>query len=325
MIKHKIIRWIFGYLFLSTLLFSQINIDKLEPPKGYCNMTFMKWAVSLGFLDLVDLEPEIPNSIIVSKDIVYKETDQRSLKLDIYKEESLTELAPVIIFIHGGGWHKGDKKDYLVYCLSFAERGYVTASLSYRFSQEAIFPAALEDIICGIRWIKLHGIEYGIDSSKVALVGGSAGGHLAMMAAYSADESFFGSGCDDGGVSTDVQAIVNLYGPTDLTTDFAINQEVTPQFLGETFGENPDIYLNASPIKYISPDDPPTLTFHGTIDKTVPIYQGNILDKVMREQGVYHEYYRLKGWPHTLDAAVPMNEYVQVKMTHFFEIWLKGK
>jgi len=173
---YKPVQQTFLIIFSFTLLFSQINLDKLEPPKGYFNMTFLKWAVSLGFLDLVDLEPEIPDSILVSENIVYKETDQRPLLVDIYKRKSMTKSAPVIIFIHGGGWHMGDKKDYLVYCLSFVEKGYVTASLSYRFSQEAIFPAPLEDIICGIRWIKLHGSEFGIDSSKVALVGGVSRG-----------------------------------------------------------------------------------------------------------------------------------------------------
>jgi len=321
---YKPVQQTFLIIFSFTLLFSQINLDKLEPPKGYFNMTFLKWAVSLGFLDLVDLEPEIPDSILVSENIVYKETDQRPLLVDIYKRKSMTKSAPVIIFIHGGGWHMGDKKDYLVYCLSFVEKGYVTASLSYRFSQEAIFPAPLEDIICGIRWIKLHGSEFGIDSSKVALVGGSAGAHLAMMAAYTADESFFESGCNDEGVSTSVQAIVNLYGPTDLTTDFAIAQKSPLQFLGYSYADNPEIYLKASPIHYISSDDPPTLTFHGTLDNTVPIYQGDILDKALTEWGVIHEYYRLKGWPHTMDAVIPVNEYVQEKMTRFFDKWLKG-
>ncbi|MFQ6677056.1 MAG: alpha/beta hydrolase fold domain-containing protein [Fidelibacterota bacterium] len=321
---HKQVRTAFVYLFSLTLLYSQIQQETMKPPRGYPNMTFLRWAMALGFLDLVDLKPEKPDSIRVFKDLVYKETDQRSLRLDIYKRNSITKLAPAIIFIHGGGWHKGDKDDYLVYCLSFAEKGYVTASLSYRFSQEAIFPAPLEDIICGIRWIKSHGDEYGIDSSRVALVGGSAGAHLAMMAAYTADELFFESKCNDEGISTEVQAIVNLYGPTDLTTDFAIAQEPTPRFLGSTYGENPDIYLKASPIHYISPDDPPTLTFHGTIDDIVPIYQGDILDKAMKQNGIYHEYHRLKGWPHTMDAAVPVNKYVQGIMTQFFEKWLRG-
>ena len=311
-------------IFLISIVFTQTYENELKPPRGYPNYTFLKWSVKLGFLDLVDLEPEIPDSIIIIEDIVYKETVQRSLMLDIYKSKILTESAPVIIFIHGGSWTKGDKEDYLIYCLAFAQKGFVTASLSYRFSQETIFPAAVEDVICAIRWIKANGSEYGIDSSKVALVGGSAGGHLAMMAAYSADELYFSSGCDDSDISTGVQAIVNLYGPTDLTTDFAIAQEATKYFLGETYDKNPEIFVKASPLTYISPGDPPTLTMHGSIDKVVPIYQGDVLDKILKQNDVTHEYHRLQGWPHTMDATVPVNEYVQNVMTNFFKKWLNG-
>lgn len=303
--------------------FSQnINHNYIKPPRGYPNIIFLEWAAKLGFVKLVDLEPEIPASIIVNENIIYKETAQRPLLLDIYKSNLLTKPAPVIIFIHGGSWAKGDKKDYLVYCLAFAQKGFATASLSYRFSHETIFPAAVEDVNCAIRWIKEHSKEYGIDSSKVALVGGSAGGHLAMMAAYSADESYFSAGCDDSDISTEVQAIVNLYGPTDLTTDYAVAQEATQYLMGATYDENQDIYVNASPITHISADDPPTLTLHGSIDKIVPIYQGDILDKTLKQNGVYHDYHRLEGWPHTMDATVPVNEYAQAVMTEFFNKWL---
>jgi len=314
---------IYIFVFLITSSFSQINHSDPKPPRGYPNFTFIKWAAQLGWLDFVNLEPEIPDSIRVARDIIYKETKQRELKLDIYKNKSAMELAPVIIFIHGGSWTSGDKKDYLIYCLAYAQKGYATASLSYRFSQEAIFPAAVEDIICGIRWIKEHGREYGIDSSRVALVGGSAGGHLAMLAGYTADEPFFVSGCDDNAVSTAVQGIVNIYGPSDLTTDFAVAQGPTPKFMGTTYDVNPDIYKKASPVSYITSDDPPTLTFHGTIDKIVPIGQSDYLDKVLKEKNVPHEYHRLKGWPHTMDASVPVNEYTQLVMDGFFHKWLK--
>ena len=100
---------VFIFVILLSIGFSQTNYDDLKHPRGYPNYTFLKWSVKLGFLDLVDLEPEIPDSIIIIEDIVYKETVHRSLMLDIYKSKRLTESAPVIIFIHGGSWTKGDK------------------------------------------------------------------------------------------------------------------------------------------------------------------------------------------------------------------------
>ena len=312
---------VFIFVIILSAGISQINQIELKQPRGYPNYTILKWAAKLGFIKLVNLEPEIPASIIVEEDIIYKETAQRLLLLDIYKSHSLTKPAPVIIFIHGGSWAKGDKKDYLPYCLPFAQKGFVTVSLSYRFSHEAIFPAALEDVNCAIRWLKEHSKEYGIDSSKVALVGGSAGGHLAMMAAYTTDDRQFSSNCKHNS-NSQVQAIVNLYGPTDLTTDYAVTQEATQYLMGVTYDENPNIYVNASPITHISAGDPPTLTLHGSIDKIVPIYQGDILDKTLKQNGVAHEYHRLEGWPHTMDATVPINKYAQAVMTEFFNKWL---
>ncbi|HIN27139.1 MAG TPA: alpha/beta hydrolase, partial [Candidatus Marinimicrobia bacterium] len=150
-----------------------------KPPRNYLNNTFLKWALMLGLVELVDTKPDIPEHIEVFGDIGFKETEERMLFLDIYRKKNILVPAPLIIFIHGGSWTKGDKMDYLIYLLSYAEKGYITASLSYRFAQEAKFPAALEDVICGVEWLKANGAEYGIDSSNVALVGGSAGGHLA--------------------------------------------------------------------------------------------------------------------------------------------------
>ena len=126
----------------------------MKPPRGYINNTFLKWSAMLGWIDLVNTKPEIPNNIEVFSNLKFKETEQRSLFLDIYRKKGIINSTPLIIFVHGGSWTKGDKKDYLIYLLSYAEKGYVTASLSYRFSQEAKFPAAVEDVICGIKWLK---------------------------------------------------------------------------------------------------------------------------------------------------------------------------
>jgi len=263
----------------------------------------------------VDRSPEIPPNIEVFANIIFKETEQRPLKLDIYRKKNISKPAPVIVFIHGGSWKSGDKKDYLVYLLYFAEKGFITASLSYRFLQEAIFPAAVEDVRCGVGWIKKYGISYGIDTNKVVLVGGSAGAHLAMMLAYSQD---FQS-CDTNNVSPRVQGVVNIYGPVDLTTDFAIVQPVLPEFIGDSYENMPTSYRDASPINYISNDDPPTLTFHGTIDNVVPVRQADMLDKKLKENHIFHEFHRLKGWPHTMDLAVSMNNYMKFYMYQFFE------
>ncbi|MDG2266297.1 MAG: alpha/beta hydrolase, partial [Candidatus Marinimicrobia bacterium] len=237
--------------------------------------------------------------------------------------KDIVDSTPLIIFIHGGSWTKGDKKDYLIYLLSYAEKGYVTASLSYRFAQEEKFPAAVEDIICGIKWLKNHSVEYGIDSNRVAIVGGSAGAHLALMAAYTMGNTFGKENCDSGSASHRVDAVVNFYGPSDLTTDYAISRKETNFFVGVDYLSQPEKYRNASPINYVSKDDPPTMTFIGTLDELVPLNQTNILDHSLKNVNVYHDYHILKGWPHTMDAAMPVNTYTQHYMDKFFNKYLR--
>jgi len=289
-----------------------------KPPRNYLNNTFLKWALMLGLVELVDTKPDIPEHIEVFGDIGFKETEERMLFLDIYRKKNILVPAPLIIFIHGGSWTKGDKMDYLIYLLSYAEKGYITASLSYRFAQEAKFPAALEDVICGVEWLKANGAEYGIDSSNVALVGGSAGGHLALMAAYTIGGPYGSGGCSSNGASPRVNAVVNFYGPTDLTTEYAISRDETKYFLGIEYKNDPDRFLMASPVHFVTPDDPPTMTFIGTLDELVPVYQTDVLNETLTAADVPHNYHRLKGWPHTMDATVPVNEYAQYHMDKFF-------
>jgi acetyl esterase/lipase len=290
----------------------------LDPPKGYMNETFMKISYGLGMLKLIETEPAIPEEIIAIKDIEYKFIDSLSLQLDIYKLKDLVKPAPVMIFIHGGAWRTGKRSDYLPYLIDYAKKGFVTATVSYRLVKQAIFPAAVQDVNCAVKYIKSHAEEYGIDPDNVVLIGGSAGGHLAMMIGYSAGEPMFNEDCREDTLPS-VKAVINLYGPTDLTTPYAISTYQTKDFLGTSYEENPDIYRQASPNTYISSDDPPTLTFHGTIDSLVPISQSDSLDTWLRKAGVPHDYHRLKGWPHTMDLSTKVNAYCQYYIDVFLE------
>ena len=293
-----------------------------KPPRGYANETLLKAAILGKMLDIVNTKPDIPETITEYKDITYKKVGDRSLKLDIYQPKNLNHPVPVLIFIHGGAWKGGNKSDYLLYLIDFAKQGYVTATLSYRFSREAIFPAAVRDVKCAVRWIRAHAKEYNIDADNIAVIGGSAGGHLAMMIGYSSDNPEFDGECEQDSVSSRVQAVVNLYGPSDLTTDFAIKQGVLVDFMGAPFSEAPEIYKKASPITWISKDDPPTLIFQGTIDSTVPVRQSDILKEKLDQTGVINEYHRLEGWPHTMDLAQSVNEYCQYYMNAFFQKYI---
>jgi len=293
----------------------------LKAPKGYMNETFIKIAYGLGILDLIESEPTVPDDIEAIKDITYKNIDGEELQLDIYKQKGLQVPAPTLIFIHGGAWKKGKRQDYLPYLIDYAKKGYITVTVSYRLSKVAKFPAAAQDVNCGIKWIKQHAKDYGIDPDRMALIGGSAGGHLALLLGYGGDEAVFNQDCEQG-PNSNVKAIVDFYGPVDLTTPYSITTEQVQRFMGVSYDENPDLYKLASPSTFITSDDPPTLIFHGTIDSLVPVSQSDSLASWLQQAGVPRDYHRLKGWPHTMDAAKKVNEYSQFYIDTFLEKYL---
>jgi dipeptidyl aminopeptidase/acylaminoacyl peptidase len=115
-----------------------------------------------------------------------------------------------------------------------------------------------------------------------------------------------------------IRCVVSFYGPSDLTTDFARSHPTVEGLLGASYATSPERFAHASPISHVSSDDPPTLIFHGTIDETVPVAQSDALAERLSDSGVAVEYHRLRGWPHTMDAVVPVNEYCQQVMDGFF-------
>jgi len=290
----------------------------MKAPSGYMNETLLKISYALGMLDLVDTEPKVPEGIMEIKNIEYKQVDTLSLQLDIYKQKNLQGAAPLLIFVHGGAWRSGKRADYLPYLIDYAKKGYVTATVSYRLVKQAKFPAAVQDVNCAVKWLKSHAESYGFDPERIALIGGSAGGHLSMMIGYGGNEPMFNDGCDTI-TSSKVKVIVDLYGPTDLTTPYAQGRNEAIDFIGDTYANKPDQYLLASPKHYITSDDPPTLIFQGTIDSLVPVSQSDSLDIWLEKAGVPHEYHRLKGWPHTMDLSVKVNAYCQ----YYIDIFLK--
>ncbi|HSL87001.1 MAG TPA: alpha/beta hydrolase, partial [Bacteroidales bacterium] len=148
------------------------------PPVGYHFEFPVYLAIWSGLEKLGNLTPDIPEEIDEIKDIEYKYVDGKSLQLDIYKPKDLTTPSPLLVFIHGGSWKGGKRSDYLVYLVAFAEKGFVTATVSYRLLGDGPYPACVEDISDAVRWLYSNGEKYGYDPDRIALIGGSAGAHL---------------------------------------------------------------------------------------------------------------------------------------------------
>lgn len=304
---------------------SPTNIDgSPKPPSGYMNETFLKASAFIGTLKLIDYKnyPSVDN-VEEHRDIVYKTIDSTELKLDIYNKIGHTKDAPLIIFVHGGSWSGGDKKDYKLYAIPFAQKGYITASIQYRLSRTEKFPAQLQDVNDAIKFLKRNAAQYHIDASKVALVGGSAGGHLVLLSSYT-NATMFNENEDDG-ITAEVQAVVDIYGPTDITVEDLRDHKSIIQLMGKSYEEATQFYKEASPINYVSKNTPPTLIFHGTIDNLVPVSQSDTLNTKLKEFGVPVYYHRLKGWPHAMDVAVKVNDFLKYYMEEFFEKYIPVK
>ncbi len=298
-----------------------------EPPIGFATSDEAFEAVKTGKIPVINLFERVPPNVVVKRDVEYGNAGNRPLLLDLYSPRDSDAAVPAIVFIHGGAWKRGRKEDYRFYALHFARLGYVVASIEYRLSGEATFPAAIHDAKAAVRFMRAESESMGVDPDRIGVAGGSAGGHLAMMIGYSSDilELDGKSGHPD--VSSRVQCLVNLYGPTDLTTEYARNistsNKAVSDFFAGTYEEQPDSYAAGSPLNYVTKDDPPTLILHGTVDTLVPINQADILASKLAELGVPYIYDRLPGWPHGMDVAKPVNERCKWHMERFFQRFLK--
>lgn len=295
-----------------------------KPPIGYRYIPAAYAALYLRLEKLVDVEPAVPADVEEIKNIEYKSINGQSLQLDIFRPVNLATRPPLLVFIHGGGWKSGDRSDYKIYLIPFAQKGYITATVSYRLLRVAPYPACVEDISDAVRWFFANSDKYGYDPDRIALIGGSAGGHLSMLAAY----GWKGRGYVPDSttiVSGDhrIKAIVDIYGPADLTTPYAQTQPLVTGFIAHTYEERPDLYAEASPVSYLDKNDPPTLILHGTSDDLVPISQSDTLKARLDRLGVPCVYYRYPLWPHTMDIVQRVNDYSRQKMEEFFEEYLK--
>jgi len=261
----------------------------------------------------------LPEGVVEHKDVEYGKGGDKSLLLDLYMPEKLDQPVPGLIFIHGGGWEQGNRNDYRYYTVRYAKRGYVVATITYRLSHEATYPAAVQDAKCAVRWMRANAAKYHVDPDRIAVLGGSAGGYLSMMVGYTSDVPALEGDGGHGEHSSRVQAVVDIYGPTDLDVPEARDAGAVKKFLPQAYEGKPELFKEASPLTHLTKDDPPTLVIHGTVDDLVPIWQSDVLVEKLKELDIPVVYEKYEGWPHTMDVALDVNRRIQWAINQFLK------
>ena len=257
---------------------------------------------------------QLPEGVIAHRDLVYGSVDGRDLHLDLYVPETRSaNPMPLVVWVHGGGWRGGSREGLRRPGPILEHGGYILASVEYRLSGEAIFPAAIADCKAAVRWLRTHAADYGIDPDRLAVWGSSAGGHLAALLGTAWDvREWDAMHAENQGVSSKPTVVCNWFGPTDflrmndfegrIDHDAPGSQE--SEFIGGPIQEHPDRVRRANPISYVTPDDPPMLLMHGELDLSVPYNQSELLYAALHEAGVESRLYNVVGADHGFRNAV---------------------
>ncbi|MHC4557760.1 MAG: alpha/beta hydrolase fold domain-containing protein [Planctomycetota bacterium] len=269
---------------------------------------------------------ELPN-IQSHKDIEYALVGEHKLQLDLYLPEKKTEKPlPVIMWVHGGAWIGGSKDRCPA--VRMAARGYAAASINYRLSPIAPFPAQIHDCKAAVRWLRANAAKYGLDPDRIGVWGASAGGHLvALLGTTAGNKELEGTVGGNLQYSSTVQVVCDWFGPTDFLTiyppdkkeELNFTMSVIAKLLGGSINEKKDNAILASPASHVSSEDSPFLIMHGDKDPLVPLSQSQELYDKLKAAGVSAKLHVVKGAGHGF-GGIEINKMVN----EFFDKQLKA-
>ena len=278
---------------------------------------FFLGAASACLLRLAAAElPPLPAGVRLLADVAYLEPTRRET-LDIYLPPERTApragvaaaTRPAIVYFHGGGWVRGDKATERERNIGghLAAAGYVFVSVNYVLGPDA-WPKNLHDCKNAVRFIRRRASDYGVDPERIGAMGTSAGGHLALMVAYTNGVAEFEPSAPYPNVSNAVRAVIDFYGMTNLLTRRVVERDGTPTgglmdsnapaVMGVSRADGAEVWRRASPVTHVTPQSPPTLIVHGLADPTVDYLQAVELANVLRAHKVPHELLLLEGSGH---------------------------
>jgi acetyl esterase/lipase/ketosteroid isomerase-like protein len=290
-----------------------------SPADGRISATLQKLGTPVSDDELAAmLHAWAPPDVELRPDLVYA-TRPRPLRMHVLLPRNAATSRPAIVFIHGGGWTEGGRERGLPSLIHFVKKGYVAASIEYRLSGEAIFPAQIEDVRAALEYLRAHAIDLGIDPRRVAVWGQSAGGHLAALAGTSLE----------GAARPD--AVIDWNGPTDFLEPRELArlekrkaEQGQPTFamerlLGGPVNERRELAIAANPITWITPGDPPFLILHGSGDQEVSIGQSELLRDALAKAGVEVTLAVFPGEGHFGIGPLPFPDKYYAPMDEFLE------
>lgn len=236
---------------------------------------------------------DYPEGYNAQIDVVYTQVNGWDGRMDLYTNPKSATPTPVVINIHGGGWNHGVKESQTGYG-SFFKNGYAVANVEYRLVGIAAAPAAIEDVRCALIYLYKHAKELNIDTNKIVVMGGSSGGHLALMTGLLANDRKFDSHCNyDGEIK--VAAIIDKYGVTDLVP--LSKWKSAKNWLGKGFGDQKFV-ASVSPLYYVAKNSPPVFIVHGDADAIVPYDQSTVLFDRLKANNVKTKMLTIQGGGH---------------------------
>jgi acetyl esterase/lipase len=236
----------------------------------------------------------------VAKNITYCTINDTSLVMDIYYPDPAPEPWPVVMYVHGGAWQTGDKNEGAGFqdVADLQKNGFMVVSINYRLAPKFKFPAQIQDVKCAVRYLRAHAGQYNLNPNKIGAWGGSAGGHLVSLLGTANPQKDWEIG-EYPEQSSQVQAVVDMFGPADLTIPFPGAEQQLQKDVFNVYKPDDPILKTASPINYVSANDPPFLILHGDKDDLVPLQQSQVLYEKLKSAGVSVELVVVKNAGHS--------------------------
>lgn len=251
----------------------------------------------------------VPAGALVDRDLVFAKFEKQSLSLDLYRPRQRAGKLPVVVWIYGGAWIDRNKTSQAPTATWLTSDGYAVAVIDYRLSSEAPFPAQILDCKAAVRWLRTNADRLGLDAGHIGVWGGSSGGHLASLLGVTRGHAISDGGALGPEDSSEVQAVVDYFGPTDFLqmdahampgAPFKHDAAESPEsrLVGGAIQQSADKVSRANPIAYVTKDSPPFFIAHGDADPLVPYNQSELLFDALRKAGADVTFYKVAGAGH---------------------------